>query len=62
MKLDELKQKVSEYREGLKEKSGNIVKFSETGPVSVGLIDFIVSVLDDQEGRIGKLEEASEKN
>lgn len=56
MTVQELKTKVESYRESLKTKSGKITAFSETGPVGMGVIDAVVSVLEAHEKRIAKLE------
>lgn len=56
MTVDELKAEVEKYRQSLHEKSGHLVKFSEAGPVGMSLIDAIVKVLEDQQGRIEQLE------
>ncbi len=59
MTVEELKQKVESYREGLKTRTGKLTKFSDTGPVGMGVIDAVVRVLEAQEKRIEALERGS---
>ena len=56
MGIDELKVTVDAYRKDLEGKSGKTCLFSEKGPVGMGLIDAIVSVLEAQQNRITDLE------
>ena len=59
MTIDELKSKVETYRTGLKEKSGHMCHFSDTGPVGMSLIDALVAAIESQQLRIEKLEKHS---
>lgn len=58
MTVEELKAKVEKNREWLKEQSGHMVKFAETGPVGIGLIDAIVETLETMQARMQGLEKA----
>ena len=55
MTVQDLKGKVESLREALKNKKG-VVMLSESGPIGIGVIDAIVSVLDAHEKRIEELE------
>ncbi len=56
MTIDKLKSNVEAYRKSLEEKSGEMCMFSETGPVSMGVIDAIVTAIGSQQQRIEALE------
>ena len=56
MTAQELKDKVESYREAMKAKSGKVMVASEAGPVGLGVIDSVVSVLQAHEKRIEELE------
>ena len=56
MTLKELKDRVEAYRVALKGKSGKPIVASESGPVSMGLIDAVVSVLEAHEKRMAEIE------
>jgi hypothetical protein len=43
MTVQELKITVEDYHQALKTKSGSLVRFSETGPVGISLIDALIS-------------------
>jgi hypothetical protein len=60
MKVDELKAKVEECRENLKKGGARLLTSSSDGPIGIGLIDAIVSVLEDQDRRIDDLEKRVE--
>ncbi|MGD0462529.1 MAG: hypothetical protein ABSB74_08575 [Tepidisphaeraceae bacterium] len=56
MEIAELKKQVADYRSFLKEATGKMPRFSETGPANMGLIDALVAVVEKQEQRIVALE------
>jgi len=58
MKLDELKKKVEDYRAWLSsdKTAAKMVRFSETGPANMGLIDALVAAIETQEQRLAALE------
>lgn len=56
MTIYDLKQNIEKYRDRLKKSDGSVVLSGETGPASMGLIDSIVAVLEEQERRIQRLE------
>ena len=57
MSVEELRQHVEKYRDWLKQIGvGKAVKFTETGPPNMALIDALVAVVAAQEKRIEALE------
>lgn len=61
MTIEELKDGVETYCQGLKAKAKSVVSFSESGPVGMSVIDSIVKVLETQEKRIAELERKLQK-
>ncbi len=55
MNIEELRSTVESYRSGLKEKSGSVCMFTESGPVGMSLIDAILAVLEAQDRRIEEI-------
>ncbi len=55
-RIRDLKAVVDSCREGLKEKSGETVIFSDKGPVCMRVIDSLVEFLDSHHKRIDALE------
>ena len=56
MQVTELKARVDQYRAQLHQQSGCAVRFSETGPVGMALIDALVEAVDALEKRVTDLE------
>ena len=58
MRVQELKDKVESVHEELKKRKGapRVQLASESGPIGIGLIDAVVSVLETLEKRIDELE------
>jgi hypothetical protein len=56
MTVQEVTSRVEAYRRGLKKNTGRAVKFTLAGPVNMGLIEAMLSLLQEQEQRIAALE------
>lgn len=55
MTVQQLKERVEAYREELRAKGSKVVMSSEGGPIGIGPIEAIVTVLEGQEKRITEL-------
>lgn len=56
MTIEELKGKVEEYRQHLKQTTGRPIKCNSSGPVDMSVIDDIIALLEYQQKRIDSLE------
>ena len=55
MLIQELKAVVAEYKDRLQSSGGAVVRISESGPASMGLIDALVQTVDAQDRRLSEL-------
>jgi len=55
--LDRLKERLVQEEEHLKRATGKMPRFSESGPISMGLFKALVAVVEEQAEEIKKLKE-----
>jgi len=53
--LEKLKERLAKEEENLKNSSGKVCMFSETGPISLGLFKALVDVVEQQAKEIEEL-------
>jgi hypothetical protein len=56
MTIEELKMRVGAYRQALRNQTGAAVRFSETGPANMGVIDALVAAIQSLHDRLEALE------
>lgn len=56
MKVQELRNRLEVARQELKAKKGQMVVFSDTGPIGIGLVEAMVSIIEELEQRVKNME------
>lgn len=56
MKIEEFKKELSDYKENMSNKKGSFVTAGKSGPVSIGLVEKLLDIIESQDQRISDLE------